>query len=224
MGSNSYRMSKEEAEKNLVEYVVGLMSKTYLDTTGWDESKKASYHASISRYWNEDSTTKDKLKDAGNILKKNVQNWADFSLAVDSDPKEIIMRILLDYYYCEDPSATVCISYLGSNELLDEQFVKETIYLTSGFFRYEEWDDEHVNLMTKAALCTDLSEITKLLKTLYTDDRISEVFGKGKNRKNRLIPIIFPINSSTIKYSKEFSELYSKYARYNNPETETLEN
>lgn len=221
---NTYRMSKEEAEKNLVEYVVGLMSKTYLDTTGWDESKKASYHASISRYWNEDSTTKDKLKDAGNILKKNVQNWADFSLAVDSDPKEIIMRILLDYYYCEDPSATVCISYLGSNELLDEQFVKETIYLTSGFFRYEEWDDEHVNLMTKAALCTDLSEITKLLKTLYTDKRIEEVFGKGKNRKNRLIPIIFPINSSTIKYSKEFSELYAKYARYNNPETETLEN
>lgn len=221
---NSYRMSQEEAEKNLVEYVVGLISKTYLDTSGWDESKRASYQASICRYWTESSATKDKLKDAGQILKKNVSDWAKFSLSLDSDPKEIIMRILLDYYYCEDPSATVCISYLGSNELLDEQFVKETIYLTSGFFRYEEWDDEHVDLMTKAALCTDLSEITKLLKTLYTDKRIEEVFGKGKNRKNRLIPIIFPINSSTIKYSKEFTELYIKYARYNNPETETLEN
>lgn len=221
---NSYKMSKEEAEKNLLEYVDSLIRKTYLNISSWDESKRSSYDTSISRYWNEDSTTKEKLKDAGFILKKNVQNWADFSLAVNSDPKEIIMRILLDYYYCEDPSATVCISYLGSNELLDEQFVKETIYLTSGFFRYEEWDDEHVNLMTKAALCTDLSQITKLLKTLYTDKRIEEVFGKGKNRKNRLIPIIFPINSSCIKYSKEFTELYTKYARYNNPETETLEN
>ena len=147
---------------------------------------------------------------AGEILKKDVDDWANFSLATDWDPEEVMLRLLLDHYYCKDPGATVCVAYLGNNVLLDEEFVKDVIYITSGFFNFEDWDDVHVTAVNKAALSTDEKDAIKILKKLYTEGEIKKVFGKAKNS----IKITFPVDSSAIKYSEEFRHLYNDYIRF----------
>jgi len=208
---NKYRMSKNEAIEKLDKYLEKIIPNIEFNTSGWDNSKRRNYEDAVNTFYKENVDYREKFSAAGSILKKDVDGWAGFSLGVRTDPEEIVLRILLDHYYCNDPGATICISYLGNNVLLDEQFVKEVIYITSGFFDFDDWDDEHVNLINTAALATSDDEMVKILKKCYSEGQIKKVFGKTKYRH---IPIIFPVDSSTIKYSPEFKKLYYDYIKF----------
>ena len=209
--ANRWRMSKKEVEDKLDTYLEKIVPTMDFDTHLWDNSKRTNYEESVRTFYKDNVDRRAKFKAAGCIMKKNVDEWAEFSLAVDRDPEEILLRILLDHYYCEDPGATVCISYLGNNILLDEQFVKEVIYITSGFFDFDDWDDEHVDVVNRAALATTDDETVKILKKVYTDGQIKKVFTKTKYRD---ISITFPVDSSAIKYSPEFKKLYNDYIKF----------
>ena len=208
--SSKYRMSEKECEEKLVKYLDKVISNYHPDTSRWEPRKIKEYNDSLESY-NNLSYSIHKIEFGGNILKKNVVDWANFSLACDSDPEEIVLRMILDYYYLESPSATVCISYLGNNVLLDEDFVEESMYISSGFFKFEEWDDVHVDCIKQAALSANWNEVKKILAKYYPEEKISLVFGKSANPR---IGIIFPVDTACIQYSPKFKQEFKDYLVY----------
>ena len=215
-----YKKEEDFLEK-LVEYLEEeIVRVKALDRELWDPRKAAEFdRAYISS--KEAGSTVAKVKAYANMLKMDVDNWLKFSMSSDTEVDKIIMRLILDYYYLKEPSATICISYLSSNRNITENDVKEIIYISSGFFRFDEWDSEHVNAVVNSAIANTWDESMDILNKVYTADRINSVFGKLD--KEPRVPIIFPIRASAgaVRYSNQFRKEFAAY--FKTPGTYTMD-
>ena len=92
---------------------------------------------------------KEKLSLIGDMLDialQDVKDWSEFSLNPESSLDDIMLRSIITVLY---KKSFVCFLYLSHNKNLTEDFIRDLNYVTSGMFKFEEFDDEHVNAINK---------------------------------------------------------------------------
>lgn len=117
-----------------------------------------------------------KIKDMLEICLEDVDNWVRFSNDINSSLNEIMLRIIINSQF---NCSYVSNLYLSKNPNLTEEFVEDCIYVSSDLFRFDEWDDIHVDAVTLAASLCEVEYCSPTLLELYDKDRLS----------NKIIPI-----------------------------------
>ena len=88
------------------------------------------------------------IKAAGAILKEDIKDWINFSASKNSSIDDIILRIIIgkiaNFNY-------VCLNYIYINETITGEMLDDIVYVSSNFFSFDDWDDRHVNIVSKCA-------------------------------------------------------------------------
>ena len=84
----------------------------------------------------------DKLKAVAN----NVKDWAKFSTNPES-PEDIAFRVIV---FEKFGISLCCLSYICHYSTLPEDFIDDIIFITSGLFSFNKWDDTHVHAIVKS--------------------------------------------------------------------------
>ena len=74
------------------------------------------------------------------LLANNVDDWTNFSLNPTS-LKEVMVRLIAGKQH---NVSLCCISYICSSTLINEEFIKDMMYVTSPFFSFSSWEDDVV--------------------------------------------------------------------------------
>lgn len=84
----------------------------------------------------------DKLKAVAN----NVKDWAKFSTNPES-LEDIGFRVIV---FEKFGISLCCLSYICHYSTLPEDFIDDIIFITSGLFSFNKWDDVHVHAIVKS--------------------------------------------------------------------------
>ena len=84
----------------------------------------------------------DKLKAVAN----NVKDWAKFSTNPES-LEDIAFRVIV---FEKFGISLCCLSYICHYSTLPEDFIDDIIFITSGLFSFNKWDDTHVHAIVKS--------------------------------------------------------------------------
>lgn len=103
--------------------------------------------------------------------------WSNFSRSYN-DPDEVIFRILINRIF---DVQHVCLSYIcGVKNQLNEQMIKDIIFINSDLFDFTYWDDYHVDLINsiivKGGKYNCINDLENLVST---SKRISPVLRKN---------------------------------------------
>ncbi len=146
-------------------------------------------------------TDKDILKLGCAIVTKDVQDWGEFSVAPDSSLQDIMIRILLGILFDFD---YVCILFLCYNQNITEEFIEDTIYLTSGMFKFEEWDNKHVDAVCNCAA---------IGRKMNEDETLIDLYGE-ENLPEKQVRVVFDINGFAGRpLSKIFNNKYKRFIK-----------
>ena len=141
-----------------------------------------------------DYDTKEILELGCKIVKRDVNDWARFSNAYDSSINDITIRVILGNLFNFN---YVSICTLSHNKLLTEDFIKDLLYMTSGYFSFDEWDDDHVDAILDCIKNNQAPIYNDKMKKLYSKERLSK----------KKIPVKFDFYNS-YNYTEEFTKEY----------------
>ena len=100
------------------------------------------YIKELSEIEDLDSFQRDKLKAVAN----NVKDWAKFSTNPES-LEDIAFRVIV---FEKFGISLCCLSYICHYSTLPEDFIDDIIFITSGLFSFNKWDDTHVHAIVKS--------------------------------------------------------------------------
>lgn len=141
------------------------------------------------------------------LLSVDVKDWANTSMNETTPLQDLIIRAILDMYVLDTQAATLAVCYLYNNINVTEQFIDDIIYIHSGLFAFDEWDDKHVAAVTDCAALRKSPVSYKPLIKLYGKERLFDKFG-GTKEANTYIKVSFPIAQCVAPLSKEFCIKY----------------
>ena len=134
-------------DQGLDEYIKELSTMEKLDSFHRD-ILKASIKARKEHYEITDSKALknkyriDKLKAVAN----NVKDWVKFSTNPES-LEDIAFRVIV---FEKFGISLCCLSYICHYSTLPEDFIDDIIFITSGLFSFNKWDDTHVHAIVKS--------------------------------------------------------------------------
>ena len=134
-------------DQGLDEYIKELSEIEYIDSFHRDKLK-ALIKARKEHYEITDSKALknkyriDKLKAVAN----NVKDWAKFSTNTES-LEDIAFRVIV---FEKFGISLCCLSYICHYSTLPEDFIDDIIFITSGLFSFNKWDDTHVHAIVKS--------------------------------------------------------------------------
>lgn len=85
------------------------------------------------------------ISSSSSIILNDVQKWTERSQDYDMPLEDIMFWVLCNTVLGKNH---ICITYACNNPNLTPDFIEDMIYVLSGVFKFEEWDDYHVNLVT----------------------------------------------------------------------------
>lgn len=145
-----------------------------LDTLYKTEDVRKAKRAKIKaiQYKMEDPKVKpmDMIKLKMEILSYDINFWTEGSLNPKSK-EEIILRVLGSIYFKNDD--LICLPYMLENVMVDEELLDDIIFILSGVFKFDYWDDEHVKVVVdhvldnEDMLYSDNPEFNKIFKNSY---------------------------------------------------------
>ena len=112
-------------------------------------------------------TPKDKdaiIKDLLEVCLEDVKEWSAFSTNPQSRLDDIMLRMVITVLYNK---SYVCFIYISRNDNLIKEFIDDATYVTSGIFRFEDWDDEHVNAVVDCITTFTRPEDSPEIRRLY---------------------------------------------------------
>lgn len=110
----------------------------------------------------------------------STENWVEFSTG-DRSEKEIELRALVNEKVCRGASALdscICYSYICRFSKLSEEFIKDLIFISSGLFDFNYYDDYHINLTNDIVIAYN--------KKYNLEEYINELFN---NEKDNIHPL-----------------------------------
>lgn len=148
-------------------------------------------------YESGDYNIEDVIKAGMRVVLEDVEDWGTISSSATTPLQEIVIRSILSVQYkCNYIS--ICLIYNNIN--LNEDFIEDIMYIYSGLFRFNEWDDEHVNAVTNCIANRDKMNNNEALLNLYDKYRL----------KASTIPVKFNLNDYCGELSREFLDKYEK--------------
>lgn len=174
MGEMSYRIRDEKEFYDIaLKYVDDHISKFMkdLDTLDICKAKKSRIKHVYSEYVSTPSVNKlAKLKIGVAVAIEDIDNWKSTSCDINTSLDELMIRgIISNICQCD----YVCTLFASNNHNLTEEFIDNYIYATSSLFRFDEWDDVHVNAVTRCAASGQTTDKCKELIELYGKDRLN---------------------------------------------------
>lgn len=133
------------------------------------------------------------------IVLSDTKNWSNFSRNIDSPLDKIMLRALIDtVYHCK----YLCLAYVSANPLLPEEFIEDLIYVSSPYFNFSEWDDEHVKAVTESMAYRERPINSERLLALYDKHRL----------RYDPVPIRLDMKALySLNRSEEFKEKYKSF-------------
>lgn len=162
----------------------------------------------------------DLVRDMLKIALEDVKDWSEFSMDPNSSLDDIILRSLLSEIF---GVSFVCYSYLSKNPNLPEEFVRDLSFIHSGLFKFEDFDDEHVdaiNTLLEVENITpyDVPELRKLYGLKSPEDKLLKTY---TSRVGAKLGINAPkmdfrslASASKKNYSARYKNLYSTYSYF----------
>ena len=114
---------------------------------------------------------KDRVLFGLDFVLNDIDDWKEFSGGVNSSLDDIMLRLLISNIFRVD---YVCSLFVTSNTKLTEEFIEDYIYASSYLFKFDEWDDTHVNAVTSCAASGLNSNQCKELLELYDKSRLRD--------------------------------------------------
>ena len=184
-----------KALKHIDNHVESFMKRLYFCTT--DLKKIRSIRSRYNAYKDiSDKFIKEKIRAGLWIVLEDLDNWKSFSSGPHTDLNEIMLRtIISNTYQCN----YVCLLYVSMNIDLTEEFIEDLIYVSSPLFKFNEWDDKHVEAVTNCAASGINANKSKELIELYGKKRLT----------NR--PIDIKIDLSEVGCGRMSEKFRSKY-------------
>jgi len=142
------------------------------------------------------------------IVLEDIKNWSNFSRDTDSPLDKIMLRAIIDaVYQCK----YLCLAYVSANPLLPEEFIEDLIYVSSPYFRFSEWDNEHVKAVTESIAYKEKPNESERLLALYDIDRLGAA----------VVPMRLDMRALySLNKSEEFKEKYKEFLLLINPDEE----
>lgn len=177
-GAVPWRMTEAEFEEKLdkyldkkVEELDFILKERYYETN----KKKYITIRSLIRSFYDTQYLPEKREYGVRILGGEVKDWVDISLDSETSLEELMLRFIAGELYNEQ---LVCISFLCNNKNITEEFIDDIQYVGSGLFSFDEWNDEHKNVIisyidnTYASNPNSIAKNNKELLKWYDKDRI----------------------------------------------------
>ena len=190
--------TEEDYYKEAVKYMTSHIETFSQKLDMFKDEKKKTLLRNISKYYkeyNSDYKPYNLLKEGVAIIREDVQGWGEFSSATDSSMNDIMIRALIGREFKFNYAAT-CL--LHCNMFITEDFIEDMIYVGSNLFKFEEWDDKHVEAVTNCAANSNIETEDIGLLELYDNDRL----------RCQTIPIKFNFNDYNGRLSPQFIEKY----------------
>ena len=159
------------------------------------------------------------IKDMLKIAVEDVKDWAEFSLNPESSFDDIMLRAILTEMFS---MSFVCFMYISSNPNLTDDFIRDINYVNSGLFKFEEFDDEHVNainaiLETEGAVPFDIPEMRRLYNLKSKNDKLLSL---PHNKVGSYLGINPPkLDYKALNNSKNLEGCLNKYKNLNKMQT-----
>lgn len=175
MGCKYWRITNEQefyekAEKYIHEHVERFMNNGYLNIKNGRKAKliRSNYdeYKSIP-----DQYTYEKITAGLYVVLEDIDDWSSFSSSTDTPLDEIMLRALINRIFKCD---YVCILLTSVNKYLTEDFIDDIIYVSSNYFKFEEWDDEHVEAVSTCAAKMKIPNKFDDMIKLYGKDRAGD--------------------------------------------------
>ena len=134
-------------DQGLDEYIKELSTMEKLDSFRRD-ILKASIKARKEHYEITDSKKiKNKCRiDKLKALSNNVKDWVNFSIKPEK-LEDIAFRVII---FEKFGISLCCLNYICQYSHLPEDFIDDIIFITSGQFSFNKWDDVHVHAIVKS--------------------------------------------------------------------------
>ena len=134
-------------DQGLDEYIKELSTMEKLDSFRRD-ILKASIKARKEHYEITDSKKiKNKCRiDKLKALSNNVKDWVNFSIKPEK-LEDIAFRVII---FEKFGISLCCLNYICQYSHLQEDFIDDIIFITSGQFSFNKWDDVHVHAIVKS--------------------------------------------------------------------------
>lgn len=190
--------SEEDYHKEAIKYVTKHIKNFSQKLDLFNNDKRKKIFHNISKYYemyNSNYTPYILLENGVNIIKEDIQGWREFSAGINSPLNDIMLRTLIGKEFNFNYVAT-CL--LHCNILITEDFIEDMIYVQSNLFRFDEWDDKHVEAVTNCAANSNIETKDKNLLELYNKDRL----------ESQIITIKFNFNDYNGRLSSQFIEKY----------------
>mgnify|MGYP002624131305 FL=1 len=156
----------------------------------------------------------EKIKDLLNILLEDLVDWREFSINPDSSMEDIMLRLLISVVYnCN----YVCSLFVSYNPNLTEEFIEDYLYVGSGYFSFDEWDDKHVDVISSCIATGDNDSDNEAVVKLYDKDRLR---GKPIGAKLDLEEIILRGNNCSEEFKNKYKYIALKLKSTNIEEKE----
>lgn len=208
----NWRMTEEEFNLK-VDKLIDDTVKRLQDKVDSSDKNYIDLKFRLSKYYK--CKPEEKLEFGKKIVLADMDRWIDISNSDSKDDiDEIVTRLILTSL--EDRSYICFIYFSNAIAELSEDFINDVVYIDSGYFRFKDWDDEHVNAIVDALDHSDKCnkgkynkpgiryidpEYQKKLSDLYQDNSI--VFEAIRNR------IDWKCLLSSNCFSNEFKEKHS---------------
>ena len=123
---------------------------------------------------------------AEQIFLWDIDFWTYNSLKCDN--KEEILALIIKNTICNNSSSYICISYLCSNPIMDNDLLDEIIYVSNDLFTWDYYNEKNIKVMTDFVkrhieendLCIQYDKkFKKDFKFDNTDERKQRSYEKG---------------------------------------------
>lgn len=191
-----------EAFVYISKHIINIMDNIgdIINETKIDRVKK--YYTDYINAINRGEDLEEIIKIGSNIVKEDVVNWSQVSTNRNTTIKEIVLRILIGRL-CHFNYIAVIL--LHDNINITEDIIDEITYITSKYFSFREWDDDHVKAVSSCAAGKIEPTKDKEMKKLYSSERLC----------SDLIAVKFDIDSYSGFLSDKFKKKYIKHINVN---------
>ena len=158
-------------DQGLDEYIKELSRMEKLDSFHRDILKARKEHYEIT----DSKKIKNKCRiDKLKALSNNVKDWVNFSTKPEK-LEDIAFRVII---FEKFGISLCCLNYICQYSHLPEDFIDDIIFITSGQFSFNKWDDVHVHAIVKSIEDNDFKNENLL--------RLFPAYKGNKKLRNRI--------------------------------------
>lgn len=144
----TWRMTEREFNRKVDEFLKTRVEEVFGSIDTYFRDNQIIMNRRYSAYT---TSTGDARRQAGlELVSMDTNFWAEWSLHPQSFD-DIVFYNLMNAIY---NTGIICISYMCGNNLFTDEELEELMFIYSGMFKFEYWDDEHVRIVADIVAAT----------------------------------------------------------------------